>query len=55
MCKAMEEYANEKVAEVQKNTIIEMIKEGLGIDLIARVTRVTIEQVTTIGKQVALL
>ena len=32
-----------------------MIKEGLGLDLISRVTSLTVEQITAIGKQVALL
>ena len=32
-----------------------MIREGLGLDLISRVTSLTVEQITAIGKQAALL
>ena len=59
MCKEVEKYAANKVAEAKMGEKIEnvigMIKEGLGIDLIARVSRLTVDQVTAIGKQASLL
>lgn len=59
MCKEVEKYAANKVAEAKMKEKIEnvigMIKEGLGIDLIARVSRLTVDQVTAIGKQASLL
>ena len=59
MCKEVEKYAANKVAEAKMEEKIEnvigMIKEGLGIDLIARVSRLTVDQVTAIGKQASLL
>ena len=38
-----------------KETVINMLKEGLGIDMISRVTKLTYDQVTNIGKRAMLL
>lgn len=55
MCKAMEEYAAEKLAEEKKATIIGLIKEGFNIEGIARAVKMSVDQVTAIGKQASLL
>lgn len=39
----------------KKDNVISMIKEGLGLEMIARISKLTVEQVTAIGKQAALL
>ena len=44
-----------KVEAEKKANVIGMLNEGLNLDVIARVSRLTIEQVTTIGKQAMLL
>lgn len=55
MCKAMEEYAAEVLAEERKNNAIKMLKDKLSLDQITQYTSLTVEQVTAIGKQAALL
>lgn len=59
MCEVIErnraEAAIEATIEEKKKNVIGMIKEGLGLDLISRVTSLTVEQITAIGKQAALL
>ena len=52
---AKEEAIEEGRESEKKNNVIGMLKEGLAIDLISRVSRLTVEQVTAIGKQAALL
>lgn len=50
------EISNEEAREDERQAnVIGMIREGLGLDIIARVTRLTVEQVTSIGKKAALL
>lgn len=44
-----------KVEAEKKANVIGMLNEGLNLDVIARVSRLTIEQVTAIGKQAMLL
>lgn len=39
----------------KKDNVISMIKEGLGLEMIARISKLTVEQVTAIGKQATLL
>ena len=59
MCEIMEEYGKQKeaegVAKTKTETVVGMLQEKLSIDMIARITKLTIEQITEIGKKNALL
>lgn len=51
----LEKKWNDGKEEEKKANVIGMLKEGLEVDIISRVSRLTVEQVTAIGKQAALL
>lgn len=55
MCNLGEGLVEETRAEITREHIIGMIKEGLNIDIIARIVKMSVEDVTSIGKKAALL
>ena len=59
MCEVMERYKAEGRAEGmakgKAEVVIELLKEKLSIEMIARATKLTVEQITKIGKENALL
>lgn len=55
MCKEVEKYAEKKAIEAKTEDVIEMLKDNLSLEKISQYTRLTIEQITAIGKQAALL
>ncbi len=59
MCEVMERYKAEGMAEGmakgKAEVVIELLKEKLSIEMIARATKLTVEQITKIGKENALL
>lgn len=55
MCEIIEKNRNEAKMEEKRENVIGMIKEGFNIEGIARVVKLSVEQVTAIGKQAALL
>ena len=55
MCKEVEKYAEKKAIEAKTDDVIEMLKDNLSLEKISQYTRLTIEQITAIGKQAALL
>lgn len=55
MCEVMERYRAEGVTEGLTEAAIGMLKEKLSVELIARVTKLTVEQVIEIGKKNSLI
>ena len=63
MCRAWEnsmeqaksEGKAEGIEQMANETAIGMLKENLSVDMIARVTKLTVEQVVEIGKKNALI
>ena len=53
--KVTEKVTAQVTEKKDKETVINMLKEGLGIDMISRVTKLTYDQVTNIGKRAMLL
>ncbi|ORT99277.1 hypothetical protein D081_2006 [Anaerovibrio sp. JC8] len=51
----MSEIIERNRAEAKAEVVVEMLKEKLSIDMIARVTKLTVEQITEIGKKDALV
>lgn len=49
MCKAMEELYMEGRAEGKVEMVIEMIKNGLAIDMIAKISKLTVENIKEIA------
>jgi len=45
MCKAIEDIVNEEIKEEKKATAIKMLEEGLPIEQIARILRLTADKV----------
>ena len=58
-CEVMERYKAEGRAEGmakgKAEVVIELLKEKFSIEMIARATKLTVEQITKIGKENALL
>ena len=59
MCEVIERYKAEGIAEGMAErsaeVAIELLKEKLSIEMIARATKLTVEQVKEIGKKNALI
>ena len=55
MCEVIERYKAEGMAKGKAEVAIEMLKEKLSIEMIARATKLTVEQVKEIGKKNALI
>jgi len=55
MCEVIERYKAEGIAERSAEVAIELLKEKLSIEMIARATKLTVEQVKEIGKKNALI
>lgn len=47
----IDDVVDHSKAEAKTEDVIGMIKEGLGLDIIARVTHLTVDQVSAIDKQ----
>lgn len=55
MCEIMEEYGNERETKAKAEDVVGMLKEKLPVDMIARITKLTVEQITEIGKKNSLI
>ena len=59
MCKAMEEMRKEAAAKARKESkiedAIEMMKDHFSIDRIAKITKLSVEQITEAGRLQGLL
>ena len=55
MCEVIERNRAEARAEGRAEVAIELLKEKLSIEMIARATKLTVEQVKEIGKKNALI
>lgn len=55
MCEIMEEYGNERETKAKAEDVVGMLKEKLPVDMIARITKLTAEQITEIGKKNSLI
>ena len=54
MAQGMEQGVAQGVAQGRASMVLDMIKDGLEIGIIARIARVSVEQVTEIGRKAAL-
>lgn len=55
MCEIIERNRREAKAEGKAEAVIEMLKDNLSVAKIAQYTKLTVEQITAIGKKAALL
>ena len=55
MCEVIERNRAEARAKVMVEVAIEMLKEKMSVEMIARLTKLTVEQITEIGKKNALI
>ena len=54
MAQGMEQGVAQGVAQGRASMVLDMIKDGLEIGTIARIARMSVEQVTEIGRKAAL-
>lgn len=55
MCEIIEKYKAEGREEERYEIITNMLRNGMNIDMVARIVKMTAEQVMAIGKKVAVL
>lgn len=55
MSRVMDDIKREAVYKEKKENVIGMIKEGINLEVVARISRLTVEQVYDIGKKAMLI